>query len=132
MMRALCYWSGLGYLYCRGSGPFACLLLLVQTSVVSFLLTVSDSTVAMRPASVWLLVWTSVMSFLLTVSGSAVAVSLVWTGLVLFLVRLDLPGIGTQGLERAALFLRPIGHVWVSSPSIGLGIVSCSGIASVS
>jgi hypothetical protein len=94
MVRVLCYWSGFGYLCYRGSGLFALLWLLVWTLVVSSLLTGSDSAVAAHPASVWLLVQTSVMSFLLTVSGSAAVMSLVWTGLVLFLMRLDPPGIG--------------------------------------
>jgi hypothetical protein len=69
---------------------------------MSFLLTGSGSTVAVHSVLIWLLVRTLFVSSLLMVSGSAVAVPLVWASLVLFLVRLGLPGIGTQGLERAA------------------------------
>ena len=69
---------------------------------MSFLLTGSDSAVAVHSALVWLLVRTLSVSYLMTMSGSEVAVPLVWTGLVLFLVCLYFPGIGAQGLEHAA------------------------------
>jgi hypothetical protein len=103
---------------------------LVRTSVVSSLLTGSDSTVAVHSALVWLLVQVLSVSFLMTMFGSAVATSLVWIGLVLFLVHLDLPGISIQGLERVAPSSQPIGHERASIPSTGPSTVPCSGIAS--
>jgi hypothetical protein len=98
MVRALCYWSSLGYLFYQRSGPFAFFWRLVQIFLMSFQLT-------RLSALVWLLVQVVSMSFLLMVSDSAVATHLVWTGLVLFLVCLDLLDIAVQGLEHEVLFL---------------------------